>query len=191
MKQRLIFEFRYLRKRAPWDTGISPPELLAHLDRTPPGRALDLGCGTGTNAIAMTSRGWSVTAVDISSLAIWMGKMKAAKYNSSVKFLRQNVLALNLSGDPFDLVLDIGCFHSLPTTHRSRYANNLARLLKPEGVFLLYTWLRSRQEPNAAPLGKPQIAALFDFATIVDFQLGHETNTERASAWVTMRQIAP
>ena len=46
--RRIFFELRYLLGDVPWDTGVSPPELLDFLDRHPPGRALDLGCGTGT-----------------------------------------------------------------------------------------------------------------------------------------------
>jgi cyclopropane fatty-acyl-phospholipid synthase-like methyltransferase len=55
---------RWYFGRPPWDTGVSPPELLAHLDVHAPGRALDIGCGTGTNAITMAQHGWQVTGMD-------------------------------------------------------------------------------------------------------------------------------
>jgi len=65
MIRRLLFELRYLREKTPWDTGISPPELLKYLAESSPGHALDLGCGTGTNAITITKHGWQVVGVDL------------------------------------------------------------------------------------------------------------------------------
>jgi 2-polyprenyl-3-methyl-5-hydroxy-6-metoxy-1,4-benzoquinol methylase len=78
MMQRWFFELRYLFRRTPWDTGITPPEVVAFLDRTPPGRALDLGGGTGTNAVEMARRGWEVTAIDFSSRAVLAARRRAA-----------------------------------------------------------------------------------------------------------------
>ena len=48
MMRKLFFEWRYLVGRAPWDTGVSPPELLSFIDTHTAGRAIDLGCGTGS-----------------------------------------------------------------------------------------------------------------------------------------------
>ena len=70
MIRNLLFELRYLLGDTPWDTEISPPELINFLETHPPGRALDLGCGTGTNALTISSYGWEVIAVDASHLAI-------------------------------------------------------------------------------------------------------------------------
>ena len=73
-----------------WDTGITPPELLALLETLEPGTALDLGCGTGTNAIELASRGWFVTGVDFSSLAIDNARRKAG-WVSGVTFVEGDV----------------------------------------------------------------------------------------------------
>jgi SAM-dependent methyltransferase len=54
----------------PWDTGVSPPELNAFLSEKEPGRALDAGCGTGTNLLTMAQNGWEVIGVDIAWLSV-------------------------------------------------------------------------------------------------------------------------
>ena len=77
MISRLIFELWCLLGRAPWDTGISPSELMAFSESHHPGRALDLGCGTGTNLVTMAQLGWQATGVDVSGRAIFQPRHKA------------------------------------------------------------------------------------------------------------------
>ena len=68
LRMRLRHQLMYLVGFKPWDSGVSPPELVAAVEgpqALPPGRALDLGCGTGTNAIYMARHGWDVTGADL------------------------------------------------------------------------------------------------------------------------------
>jgi 2-polyprenyl-3-methyl-5-hydroxy-6-metoxy-1,4-benzoquinol methylase len=187
VRQRLIFELRYLRRRAPWDTGISPPELQAHLDRVHPGQALDLGCGTGTNAITMAKRGWKVTAVDISIVAIRTGKRKAASQGLAIDFRRGNILELDLGPSAFDLILDIGCFHSLPSGLRKSYADNLSRWISSQGTILLYTWMGPDPNLRRDLPKKEELLRIFSFADVIDIQPGRDHRSGRASAWITMK----
>ena len=64
------FEWRYWRGTTPWDTNITPPEVKEFIAAAPPGKALDLGCGTGTNAITLAQHGWQATGVDFAPKAI-------------------------------------------------------------------------------------------------------------------------
>jgi SAM-dependent methyltransferase len=135
------FAWMYLRRRTPWDTGITPPEVMAFLDNVPPGRALDLGCGTGTNALTLTRRGWQVTGVDFVPAAIRKARAKAAAAGLAIDFYAADVTALDFLPGPFDYGLDIGCLTSFSPAQRARYAAHLARLLAPGAWYMLYAWL--------------------------------------------------
>ena len=137
LRSRLTLELSYLLRRAPWDTGVSPPELLAFLAAHPPGRALDLGCGTGTNAITLAQHGWQVTGIDLIPRAIRRAKSKAAAAGVDVDLRQGDASDLRSVEGPFDLALDIGCYHSLQPTLQARYSTNLARLVRPGGTYLL------------------------------------------------------
>ena len=65
-----LYERAYRRGRTPWDTGITPPEVVEEVSGMEPGRALDLGCGTGTNVLWLAQLGWIAVGVDFSQLAI-------------------------------------------------------------------------------------------------------------------------
>jgi SAM-dependent methyltransferase len=143
------FQWRYLRRDTPWDTRITPPEVMAFINQTEPGRALDLGCGTGTNAITLTRHGWQVTGVDFSPRAIAAARRKANREAAKADFHVGDVSDLHYLDGPFDYGLDIGCLHTLSPVHRKPYADEVARLLRPGAAFMLYAWLpqmRGRRE---------------------------------------------
>jgi cyclopropane fatty-acyl-phospholipid synthase-like methyltransferase len=183
--RRLFFELRYLMGRSPWDTGITPPEVLAFLERTPPGRALDLGCGTGTNAVEMARRGWEVTAIDFSSRATAAARRRAADARLPVEVLTGDVGDLRGVHGPFDLVLDIGCFHALTQVAQSRYAAHVIRRTLPGATYLLYTFLADGQARGLELPTEESLRKLFTPAFAVT-AIDHGTDRQRASAWFTL-----
>ena len=136
-----MFQWRYFRGQTPWDTSITPPEVMEFIDKSRPGRALDLGCGTGTNAITLARHGWKVTGVDFASRAIKLARKKAAKTGLDIEFHMADVTDLSMLKEPYDYVLDIGCLFTLRKEDRKKYAENLIKLVKQKGVFMLYAWL--------------------------------------------------
>ncbi|MEV2201972.1 class I SAM-dependent methyltransferase [Streptomyces fradiae] len=119
-----------------------PDESLAtYLDQSliAPGRALDLGCGAGRNALFLASRGFEVDAVDLSPAAIAWAEDRAHQTGADVRFLCGDAFAFAataLSG-PYDLVVDSGCFHHLPPHRRLSYLALLDRVLAPGGHLAL------------------------------------------------------
>lgn len=138
----LQFSILYLG-RPPWDTGISPPELEAFIASHPPGKALDLGCGTGTNLIRLAQAGWEVTGVDFAGIAVAAARRKLRQNGLEGRVILGDVTDLSHLAPPYDLILDIGCYHGLPEALRSTYRNNISTLLADSGTFLVYVHLKS------------------------------------------------
>lgn len=124
----------------PWEHGEPPPELEHFILENAPGRALDLGCGSGTSSLALARVGWAVTGVDFTPSAIRRARSKAKAAGLSLDLRLGDVTHLpqDISSLKYDLVLDIGCFHTLDSLEKSRYLATLPHLLAPGGTWLLY-----------------------------------------------------
>jgi len=140
---RWVYRVLYRFSKPAWDRGIVPPELetLVKQDNTR-GRALDLGCGTGTNSIYLAEQGFKVTGVDFVPRAVELARGKAARAGAAIDLRVADVTQLDFLHDPFDLALDVGCFHGLSMDARARYVAGLTRLMRPGGRFLLFAFDR-------------------------------------------------
>ena len=187
--QRIFYWIFYLGD-PPWDTGISPPELMRFIADNPPGRALDLGCGTGTNAITLAQHGWQVTGVDFIGKAIRTARRKARKAGLGIDFHIGDVTRLKGIQGPYDLILDIGCFHSLSSAGRQDYLDNLERLLAPEGAFLLYAYFKLPEESDGALSGgllESDVARIQNRLRLIQREDGSERG-KRPSSWFWFRR---
>jgi methylase of polypeptide subunit release factors len=106
-----------------WDSAEPQPELTQLVDGRRPGRALDLGCGTGANAIYLGRQGWDVIGVDFVPEAVATAKERALKALCQARFIVGDVTHLRQVGisGPFDLLVDIGCYHAIPGGLRDAY----------------------------------------------------------------------
>jgi len=132
---------KYQSADTPWDTGIVPPEVYELVDSgalQPPGVALDLGCGTGTNSAYLARLGFIVYGVDLAVTALQRARTKARIAGLPANFCAGDVADLSFLPVQASFALDIGCLHSLSPENRARYAASLAQRLERGGLFLMY-----------------------------------------------------
>jgi SAM-dependent methyltransferase len=179
----LKFNWAYLQ-RPPWDTNLSPPELLAFIQSHPPGRALDLGCGTGTNVITLAQAGWRAAGIDFVPSAIARARRKAHQAKARCTLFVGDVT--NLSPDVYgqDLILDIGCFHGLATPQRLAYVDGIRRALAPSGYWLVYVHVVAQPEEGRSGITEADIAHLNSQFNLVKREDGRDVARKRASAWL-------
>lgn len=169
----------WLPRRPPWDTGVTPPELERFVTSHPPGRALDLGCGTGTNVVYLARHGWDAAGVDFAGRAIAKARRRAREAGVAAEFRVGDVTRLGFLAGPFDLAVDIGCGHSLPVSDRVSYGAEVGRLVRPGGTFLLYAFA-----PGGAAVGMTREDVVRTFSA---FDLvAVEDGVGRPSAWYTL-----
>ena len=102
------------------------------------GKLLDIGTGTGEQAIFFAKKGFEVTATDVSPSAIKNANKLAAQNKVDVKFIEDNILLSKLTGQ-FDLIIDRGCFTLIPRKYKPEYIIAIKKLLNPNGWVFLKT----------------------------------------------------
>lgn len=184
--RRFWFNLWYFRN-PPWDTGISPPELLEFINTHPAGRALDFGCGTGTNAITLAKLGWHVVGIDYAFPAIHESRKKARQAGVNIDFRVQDVSQLQEITGQFDLILDIGCFHSLSQPGKQRYIDNLVDLLAFKGTYLLYAIFRDPLNNSRSGIEIEDIKKIESKLRLIKRSDGTDRG-KRASTWLTFQR---
>lgn len=161
--QQRLYNLIYRRAQPRWDTGVIPPEIVDLVEgdhALAPGRALDMGCGTGTYVVYLAQHGWEAVGVDFSSVALRTAREKA-KGMPGAAFVEADVTRLTTAQvqGPFDLVLDFGCFHGIALARRDAYVQVLVRVTRPGALYLLYaidsarrSWLPSVPRADEAEI---------------------------------------
>ncbi len=173
MVGRRAYDLMY-RVGAPWE-GEARSELVTLVtdgrltpDTLPPGRAVDLGCGSGANALFLAAHGFTVVGVDFSAVALAKAQRAAVDHgHRSVRFVRGDLTAEMLPDvpGPFDLLVDYGTLDDLRGEDRRAVARTVHRLSRPGSVFLLWcfydevSWWRRKgaRFPGIAPHEVPQL----------------------------------
>lgn len=133
---REVFQNAYAGS-APWDIDKPQAAFAAVADRIA-GSVLDVGCGTGENALFFAARGCAVTGLDFLEPPIVAAKQKAAARRLAATFLVGDALRLRDWTERFDNVIDSGLFHVFADDGRAQYVEGLKTVLKSGGrLFLL------------------------------------------------------
>ena len=180
--RRLLFHYWYFGQ-PPWDTGVSPPELLEFIAAHRPGRAIDIGCGTGTNVVTLAKAGWRVTGVDFAPRAIKLARQRIARAGVQADLSVRDATKLQGIEGPFDFAFDLGCFHTIPPDQRSEYLEQLDRILAPGGFWLMYGFLRPDGAQARPGLEQAEISHLASQLTLLSRRDGFDDHGERSSAW--------
>jgi len=188
------FQESYEAGNTPWEIDMPDSNLIETVTRTPikPCKALEIGCGTGDNAIWLTQQGFDVVAIDSSETAIEKAKNKASSAGAPCAFLICDVLAGHIEGAPFGFAFDRGCFHTLDTAEeRRRFAEIVNRHLEEGRLWL--SLVGSADERRDGP-GPPQRSAgdivnavepCFEILSLVSGHFGgNRANPPRA--WVCL-----
>lgn len=153
------FTQRYKDGDIPWDLGRADYNLTEMVVNWPimPCKTLELGCGTGDNAIWMAEHKFEVTAFDLIEVAVNMAKIKAAEAGVNISFYVADILKDTIPNEPFDFVFDRGVFHTIDDEgDRALFAENVARHMKKEGLWLS---LIGSQDQNQEKKGPPKRSA--------------------------------
>lgn len=192
---RLRFALSYLGKPR-WDTNVSPPELVELIENEalPVGNALDIGCGTGTNAIYLARHGWQVTGIDFIGRAIHQARRKARRAGvaARTRFVVGDVTRLDeYNLEAYNFVLDIGCLHGLSVSQRTTYAHGLKTFTAPGAIYLLYAFKADSHSDGPAGLQPEDVRHLFEPQfEVVAIQHGDSTIAGRGSAWYRLQRTA-
>jgi SAM-dependent methyltransferase len=144
----------------PWERDEVPPQvrdIAAEFDQ--PGRALDVGCGSGRDAVHLVQRGWTVTGVDAVPRALDAARKRAAAAGVQVDWVQGDVTRLEELGldGGYDLVLDRGCFHGLPDDARGACARGVDALAAPGATLLMYAFSPGFHGPAPRGIGAEEI----------------------------------
>ncbi len=185
-----FFEEAY-RGTPPWDIG-RPQREIVHLEEAGKisGDVLDVGCGTGENALFLSSRGHDVWGVDSAPAAIEIARKNAEERGLAATFLVKDTFNLHEIGRTFDTVIDSGLFHTLSDPERLCFVRNLSEVLKPGGTYFMLAF--SELEPGGygpRRITKKEIQAAFSdgwrINKIQSAVFESRTRPEGSRAWLS------
>jgi SAM-dependent methyltransferase len=162
----LTYRIMYRVGLTPWDSEQVPAELSSVVegpDALPKGRALDLGCGTGTQAVYLARSGWEVTGVDAVPRALARARARGEAAGVSVDWILADVSRLSrLELAPgYTLVFDRGCFHGLDDSQRGACAAAVTDLAAPGATLLMMAFAPNRIPAAPAGIEESEILARF------------------------------
>jgi SAM-dependent methyltransferase len=181
----------YAADELPWDTGEPEPLLVEFVTsgRIAPTKTLEIGAGTGTNALWLAERGFEVLGIDVARLAVERANAKLNGRDLHCRFAALDFLVASAPDEPFHFVFDRGCFHVFDEPEeRAQFAARVAAALAPGGLWLS---LIGSIEGGTREIGPPQrtareIALAIEPALEIVELRGAEFRDHGAKAWLCL-----
>jgi SAM-dependent methyltransferase len=154
-----------------------------------PGRALDVGCGSGADAVHLATRGWRVTGVEVVEKALARARRRAADEGIEVEWVSGDVAQLGRLGlEPgYDLLYDFGCIQGLPDPSRRGAAAGLDDLARPGARLLLVAFRAGRRVLLPRGMDRGDLVALLGDA----WELEHVQSVVTAEMPRPVRRAEP
>jgi SAM-dependent methyltransferase len=177
---RTFYNFAYRHFKMPWELGPRMELVeLVQSGRLQPGRAIDLGCGTGANSVFLAQYGFEVTGIDFAPAALDKARILAEATGVNVRFLEDDLTALRHPLGTFDLLLDYGTFDDLSLPKRALYLENVLPLAAPNAQFLFwcFEWQPRRLDRwlGFMPLAPGEVEARFGEAFVIERVAGTDS----------------
>jgi SAM-dependent methyltransferase len=168
-RQLMTWDDAYRSGRPPWDIGAPQPEIVRLAEAgVISGEIIDVGCGTGENALYLARRGLTVVGIDGAPTAIELARAKAEP-GVSATFVVGDALALDRLERTFDVAIDCGLFHTFSDLQRGRFVTSLRQVVRPSGRYVMLCF-SERQPGDAGPrrVTQAEIRATFADGWVVD-----------------------
>ena len=189
MTERVDFAARYAQGETPWDSGTPSEELLRNLNagKLTGKTVLEIGCGTGTNAVELARRGFHVTAADIVDQAIKTARDKARAANVTVDFRVADVMQADLGG-PYDILFDRGVYHCLRTENLKRLQAFLTKATHTGSWWLSLAGNAKEDTDPGPPVVtedeiRSELGTLFDIVELSEFRFASNKAGFRPLGW--------
>ena len=191
MVEQVDWNDHYRDGNLPWDTGRPSSELQRACRRyaIQPCRALELGCGTGTNSVWLAQQGFEVTGIDLAPLAVERAEWRASDAGVDAQFVVADILDSPDLDGPFAFFFDRGCYHAVRRKAPERYAPAVAQLLAAGGRGLILAGnAREPHDPGPPVVTEAQIrdelGLAFQILDVREFRFDEAPGvSERFLAW--------
>jgi ubiquinone/menaquinone biosynthesis C-methylase UbiE len=178
-----------------WDHSSPSAELVGYIlggGYPPRARVLDLGCGTGADAIFLAGQNYEVHGLDFSPEALRLARQRANEFGVTIGWHECSALTTPFDNGYFDLVTDRGCCHYMRGPARRRYAEEVARILRPGGALFL-RGCRNLEDTYFATIDQDSLAesfdaGLFEIGPIIPFYLVVDSGGIDANAVTIVRR---